>query len=67
VKVKGKGKGPIQHCLHESDSRTEVLYNLGSGSNDTAQQITQPSIARACRQLDARISWQTYHRPNQPD
>jgi len=34
--VKGKGKGKVQHLLqcllHETDSRPEALYNLGSGN-----------------------------------
>ena len=28
---KGKGRVLLQHCLHESDSWPEALYNLGSG------------------------------------
>jgi len=32
IHTSGEGKGLLQRHLHESDSLTAVLYNLGSGS-----------------------------------
>jgi len=61
----------LRHLLHESDSRLEALYNLGSGSwlawaNDTAAHYAAIHCPRLRTVGPAVSSQQTYHRPNQP-
>ena len=71
LKVKVKLQYLLQRFLHESDSRPEALYDLGSGSwlawaNDTAVHYAAIHCPRQQTIGPAVCSMQTYHHPNQP-
>jgi len=59
----------LWRCLHESDSWSEALHNLGSGSwLAWANDIAAHYAAIHCpRQRTIREQQQTYHRLNEPN